>query len=1222
MDAGVIIEALKKGFSSWMSRLERCDPGQGSKSDGLKRNEETLGEAAYTKYRIVADNTYDWEYWVNPEGQFVYVSPSCRRISGYEAEEFLANSGLFMEIIHPEDKKLVQDHWREVGEETGVDPLEYRILCRDGTIRWIGHVCQPVYDEHGKFLGRRGSNRSITKRKQIEEELSASEKKYRDLVESANSIVIRWKPDGEITFLNRYAQIFFGYSPEEIVGKSAMTLVPDWDSLGQDLSQLTTDIVQHPDRYINTVNENVRKNGDRVWISWTNRAVVDEIGRVREILAIGNDITAQKRMEDALRASEERFRAVFESSSDCILVWDRQYNYLYANQAAIDHVGTTRDKVIGKNMRDGLGHVPDFMQLWMGRVDRVFDTGESFRVVDAVPVGDRLIYSESQVSPIRDVAGQVFAVGVVYRDVTERKRAEVELVRLASFPKLNPNPVIETDFEGNVHFTNPAAQSLFPDLSQRKLGHPFLTGWGEFTAVFREGIVKAREREAIANGHYYHQTVLFVDETQRIRIYGLDITGLKKAEEELRKTNRRLEILAETASRLLVSGRPQMIISDLCRNIMPHLDCQVFFNYLVDEKQDRLHLNACDGIPEETARDIEWLDFGVAVCGCVAREGRRIVAEHIFDTPDSRTDLVRSFGIQAYACHPLISEGSVIGTLSFGTRIRPSFTEDELAMMRAVADQVSIAMERVRYVDELKTARKDLLKSHDELESRVRERTEELWRTIARLETEVTERRKAEDALRESRGKLYDTLENITDGFFTLDRGWRFTYLNSESEKIWKMKREDLIGKNIWEISPAAVGSIFEEQYRKAMTERVSVHFEALSPLLKFWVEIRAYPIAEGIAVHARDISKRKKAEEDLQLATAYNRSLIEASLDPLVTIDPGGRISDVNAATENATGYSRKELLRTDFSDYFTEPEMARRGYRLVFQEGSVRDYPLEIRHRDGQVTPVLYNATVYRDETGKVAGVFADARDITRRLEMEKKLRESNEQLRALTSELVMAEERARRRIAVDLHDHVSQSLAVAKLRLETLQQKASESGLLEPLREVRDLINESIQQTRSLITELSPSVLYELGFNAAVEWLTEQVKTKHGVTIDLKSDLKIRRLDQDIQVLLFQTVRELLINIVKHAKANHASVTIREIGDHIRIRVMDDGVGFEKARLGNGMDREGGFGLFSIRERLQHFGGLLEINTRPGKGTSVTIEAPHKKVKKTQRRMRHVH
>jgi PAS domain S-box-containing protein len=135
----------------------------------------------------------------------------------------------------------------------------------------------------------------------------------------------------------------------------------------------------------------------------------------------------RKRIEKSLRESEELFRSIVESTSDCILVWDKGYNYLYANQAAVDHVGTTRDKVIGKNIREGLGHLPDFMQLWMSRVDRAFKEGRSFRVEDNVPVGDRMVYSESVISPIKGPDGQVIAAGVVYRDMTARKKAEDDL---------------------------------------------------------------------------------------------------------------------------------------------------------------------------------------------------------------------------------------------------------------------------------------------------------------------------------------------------------------------------------------------------------------------------------------------------------------------------------------------------------------------------------------------------------------------------------------------------------------------------------------------------------------------------------------------------------------------------------------------------------------------------------------------------------------------------
>ncbi|MBF0498411.1 MAG: PAS domain S-box protein, partial [Deltaproteobacteria bacterium] len=152
-------------------------------------------------------------------------------------------------------------------------------------------------------------------------------------------------------------------------------------------------------------------------------------------------------------------------------------------------------------------------------------------------------------------------------------------------------------------------------------------------------------------------------------------------------------------------------------------------------------------------------------------------------------------------------------------------------------------------------------------------------------------------------------------------------------------------------------------------------------------------------------LRKRKLVEEALvesenryRLASDYNRSLIEVSLDPLVTISAEGKITDVNMATEKVTGLSRNELIGTDFSLYFTEPERARAGYRQVFEAGQVKDYSLEILAEDGQVTPVLYNASVYRDEDNQVIGVFAAARDITAQKEAEEALRASEEKYRTL--------------------------------------------------------------------------------------------------------------------------------------------------------------------------------------------------------------------------------
>ncbi len=157
----------------------------------------------------------------------------------------------------------------------------------------------------------------------------------------------------------------------------------------------------------------------------------------------------------------------------------------------------------------------------------------------------------------------------------------------------------------------------------------------------------------------------------------------------------------------------------------------------------------------------------------------------------------------------------------------------------------------------------------------------------------------------------------------------------------------------------------------------------------------------EAIAPAVTQALQRKKSEEALKFSNLYNRSLIEASLDPLITIGPEGKITDVNGAAEQVTGYSRNELIGTDFSYYFTEPEKALTGYQQVFLDGEVRDYSLGIHHRDGHITPVLYNASFYKDENGKVIGVFAAARDITELKKAEEALKRAHDNLEKLVEE-----------------------------------------------------------------------------------------------------------------------------------------------------------------------------------------------------------------------------
>jgi signal transduction histidine kinase len=233
----------------------------------------------------------------------------------------------------------------------------------------------------------------------------------------------------------------------------------------------------------------------------------------------------------------------------------------------------------------------------------------------------------------------------------------------------------------------------------------------------------------------------------------------------------------------------------------------------------------------------------------------------------------------------------------------------------------------------------------------------------------------------------------------------------------------------------------------------------------------------------------------------------------------------------------------------------------------------------------------------------------EIIERKHAEDKLLNYQKQLQALASELSLTEERERRQIATDLHDRIGQNLAIAKIKLGSLQAAAAAIGLDKKIEEIWNIIDQTIHDTRSLTFEICPPFLYEMGFEKAIEWLVEETQEQHGIATFFYNDNKPKPLDEVVSILLYQTVRELLINIVKHAHAHTAKVHIKRDNDTIGIQVEDDGIGFNVDAIFNSRQEPGGFGLFSIRERLHYLGGCITFNSAPAHGTKVSLTAPLK-------------
>lgn len=435
---------------------------------GWKRERDTilLLASQEEKFHTVADYTYDWEFWISPDGTVIYTSPSCKRITGYDAENFYSDPSFLESIVHPDDREKFISHRLESHEvQSVIDEFIYRIIRSDGSVRWLDHSCQPIVDESGIFRGKRGSSRDITDRKAEENERL----RLLAIIESSLNEIYVFNTDTlRFEYVSSSALSNLGFTMNQILEKTPLDIKPEFNEKSfRDL--LASLRAGNNEKKIIYQTVHLRSDGTRYPVESHLQLVSS--GDEQHFLAIIYDITERKKAESqmesalaALKNSEEKHRQLIENSHDVIYMLTAEGIFTFVSPAWTILLGHPVDQVIGRSFQEFVA--PEDLPGCMKFLKAVIGTGTRQEGVEyrVRHLDGRWFWHTSSAVPIRNESGNVTGFEGTARDITGRKLAEESLfaekerlsVTLASIA----DGVITTDINGNVLILNKVAENL------------------------------------------------------------------------------------------------------------------------------------------------------------------------------------------------------------------------------------------------------------------------------------------------------------------------------------------------------------------------------------------------------------------------------------------------------------------------------------------------------------------------------------------------------------------------------------------------------------------------------------------------------------------------------------------------------------------------------------------------------------------------------------------
>ena len=1089
---------------------------------------------------------------------------------------------------------LVDYFWLEpVGSlaiTNSADLLSMVVFLASGAL--ISYLAEAAYRAQARAHKAEEHSRLAAEREKAAVDLQQSESKYRELVQNANSAIIRWKRDGTLTFFNEYAQKFFGYSAEEVIGKSVNILVPEQESTGGDLTGLFQDIVNHPERYASNINENILRDGSRVWMAWTNRPVFDRDGQVLEILAVGSDITERKRMEETLRTTVQRFHRILSNIFVGILVVTEDNRIEFANQNFCDQfdIAEAPSDLIGLTAEEMLQKVLPayaYPEAYLGRVQQILSQRHRIEDEEVLMRNGRVLLRDH--IPIL-VDGKPHGRMWQHRDITQRKGMEEALRKSEKKYQTLFNSIIEgfciiemifddqgnpADYrflEINPKFEEQTGLSDAEGKLMRELAPDHEEHWFEiYGRIALTGEPERFVNEARALNRWYdvYAFRLGDPESRKVAICFSDITERKRAEDEAQSLQAAIRQERDTLSALVSSIPDEVWFAD------------------AQKKFTLANPSALREFALDSDSDIDIERFAASLEVFRPDGGPRPVEE----------------------APPLRSlKGEVVRDLEETVRIPAS---GELRHRQVSSSPV-------------RGADGDIIGS-------------------VSVVRDITERKRAEVLLQRQAELLYLSYDAIIV--------WRLEGIieswNRGAEELYGYSKEEAVGRVTHEllktIHPEPWPQIEAKLHERKFWEGELKHHtrEGLEVIISARHQlVRGADGVERVLEINRDITESKRVEEALRASERLYRAIGESIDYGVWVCAPDGRNIYASESFLKLVGITQQECSDFGWGNVL-HPEDAERtiaAWRECVRTGGIWDIEHRFLGVDGQWRSVLARGVPVRDEAGEIVYWAGINLDISARKQMEEDIRKARDELelrvQERTAELnsyMTKLERSNQALqdfayiaAHDMKEPLRKVMSFGNLLSQKYKDSLTQTG--------NDYLNRMLHATERMQSLLTGLLDYSRVATAAEPFKEVGLS---GLIGEIVSDLEVRIVKTggevhvgDLPVIsadptqMRQLFQNLIGNALKFHKPGEKPIVqvrcVSDIGSGSQIVVEDDGIGFDEQhlerifapfqRLHGRSEYEGtGMGLAICKKIVERHGWSITAKSAPGAGSTFIITLP---------------